>query len=683
MNSLISILIPAYNTAQYLAECIESILSQTYPNIEVIIIDDGSTDDTFAVAEGYLERDSRIRVIHTDHNGVAETRNACLAAAGGDYILFVDSDDWIDKDTCRNLIELAVSRQADIVFSGMNIIRTDGTNCLFGVRSSNFPVGSDTIDGIDYFIRMVETGNSYPMVAGNLYCRRFIVDNNIVFKGEFHEDEYFTPYSLVYARKVSFIPSAPYYYRKRSDSIMHSERNLKARALALGFIAECFAGTLTKDEELVANTRYIRALYAHIINLQNKAANLYELYLHKSKKDLIIIQSERSISSKYGIGTYIRSLCKALIDLSIDIIQIELKAYDINNVVFSAKNGLPCYSFPANEILNLDDSEENEAKYQMGIFYFLASKIGDEHKILCHFNTFNYETLAGLLRERLHARIVFTVHYTDWGFKLYGDKTELIRILESPTNESEIRIKVAHEKERRFLNEKCDCIIAIARHSYESLNSLYGISLERLHLIYNEIAIPSMPSLSYSALRAKYGFDSSDIIIIYAGRITKGKGVFELIEAFSRIAEENPALRLLIAGDGAFVPAMRKCSPYWNRIHFTGFVKPEILVELYALSNLGIVPSLHEEFGYVAAEMAYCGLPVIVNPQGGLYEIASLIEGVVTMPLRTPLSDAIYEAISQHVETFGASKSCFISPHGLVNSFSEQIREIYSDLLCE
>lgn len=680
MESLISVLIPAHKTAQYIPECLESVLSQSYPHIEVIVVDDGSTDDTLVVTESYVALDSRIRVIHTSHNGIAEARNTCLKEADGDYILFVDSDDWIDKDTCRNLLEFAISRQADIVFTGMNIVQTDGTSYMFCDRSANFPQGRDTMTGIDYFIRMVETGCSYPMVAGNLYRRSFIEDNGIEFKGEFHEDEYFTPYSLIYAVKVSLLPYALYYYRKRPNSIMHSEGNLKARALALGYIAGCFADTLTKDEELMANTRYARALYTHIGNLRNEAAELYDYYLIRSQKDLILIQSERSISSQYGIGTYVRHLCEVLIDSCRDVIQVELNVYDAINVAFSVKNGLPCYAFPKSGIPNSGDSERNEAKYQMGVFYYFASRIGNGRKILCHFNAFNYETLAGLLRERLHARIVFTVHYTNWGFSLYGNHTELRRILNSPANDAEVSIRATYEREKKFLNEQCDSVIAIARHSYESLRTIYGLPLKRLHLIYNGIALPPKSSLSRSDLRAKYGFNPSDIIIIFAGRITKGKGVFELIEAFSRIVNDISTARLIIAGDGAFVPAMEKCTPYWNKIHFTGFVKPEILVELYMLSDLGIVPSLHEEFGYVAVEMAYCGLPVLVNPKGGLCEISSLIEGVITLPSGIPLSDAIYEAISNYIETLRKSKCNSTYLNEFVDSFPKRIREVYNHL---
>lgn len=102
MNSKISVLIPAFNTGRYIAECIESIIAQTYRNLEIIIVDDGSIDDTKAIAEHYALNDSRINVVAISHEGVSYARNVCMSHATGEYILFVDSDDWIGDNLCYN-----------------------------------------------------------------------------------------------------------------------------------------------------------------------------------------------------------------------------------------------------------------------------------------------------------------------------------------------------------------------------------------------------------------------------------------------------------------------------------------------------------------------------------------------------------------------------------------------------
>lgn len=121
----ISVLVPAYNTGKYIGECVESILGQTYDDLEIIIVDDGSDDDTLAIANKYAKLDNRIRVITTVHQGVAEARNECLRNATGEYVLFVDSDDWIAPSLCENLYLEAQRTSSDIVFSAMISVSSD------------------------------------------------------------------------------------------------------------------------------------------------------------------------------------------------------------------------------------------------------------------------------------------------------------------------------------------------------------------------------------------------------------------------------------------------------------------------------------------------------------------------------------------------------------------------------
>ena len=149
MNSKISILIPAYNTGRYIAECIESVIAQTYRNLEIIIVDDGSTDNTKAIAERYALNDSRINVVAISHEGVSTARNVCMSHATGDYILFVDSDDWIGDNLCRELIDLATQNYADIVFSAMTVMPEEGNPYLFGDRSGLFK-DAEVLNGKDW-----------------------------------------------------------------------------------------------------------------------------------------------------------------------------------------------------------------------------------------------------------------------------------------------------------------------------------------------------------------------------------------------------------------------------------------------------------------------------------------------------------------------------------------------------
>ena len=116
-NPLVSIIIPVYNVELYVKESIESVLKQTYKNIEIIIVDDGSTDNSLKVCKEVLDTDKRIKVIHQENQGVVKARNKGIELANGDYIMFVDSDDWIDANMVEELVKNMVD--VDIVTSGM------------------------------------------------------------------------------------------------------------------------------------------------------------------------------------------------------------------------------------------------------------------------------------------------------------------------------------------------------------------------------------------------------------------------------------------------------------------------------------------------------------------------------------------------------------------------------------
>lgn len=102
---LVSVIVPVYNVEQYLEKCIDSIINQTYKNLEIILIDDGSTDSSGKICDSYAARDKRIKVIHQENGGLAVVRNIGVSAASGEYIMFVDSDDYIDTEIVQFLYE--------------------------------------------------------------------------------------------------------------------------------------------------------------------------------------------------------------------------------------------------------------------------------------------------------------------------------------------------------------------------------------------------------------------------------------------------------------------------------------------------------------------------------------------------------------------------------------------------
>lgn len=118
MEKRISIIVPIYNVGSYLKQCIESILGQTYPYIDVILVDDGSTDNSGKVCDKYAQCNDNIRVIHKENGGLIRARYTGLCSASTEYVLFVDGDDWIISDTCLQFMEAANRYSPDIVISG-------------------------------------------------------------------------------------------------------------------------------------------------------------------------------------------------------------------------------------------------------------------------------------------------------------------------------------------------------------------------------------------------------------------------------------------------------------------------------------------------------------------------------------------------------------------------------------
>lgn len=149
-DALASILVPVYNKESYLPKCIESVRNQTYKNLEIILVDDGSTDNSLSICNYYAELDDRVKVIHQENQGVSSARNTSLQNCHGLYIFFVDPDDYVDTSLVQDSIEVFERRNADIVLFGMNIMQDDvctgGRDWDVNISSSHLKVISGCID---------------------------------------------------------------------------------------------------------------------------------------------------------------------------------------------------------------------------------------------------------------------------------------------------------------------------------------------------------------------------------------------------------------------------------------------------------------------------------------------------------------------------------------------------------
>ena len=215
MKSLISIVIPVFNTEKQLPRCIESVLGQQMRSIEIVLINDGSTDGSGAICDAYAEKDERVKVFHTPYQGVASTRNEGLQKASCDYIMFVDSDDWVSADFCSEAYQCAVENNADIVMFGFQRsckrlflgegVRTVGTNVPRGYKTKE--------EAIDLLFH--EAGN----YCWNKLWRKSLFQGSSFPDGRLYEDVG-TVYKVVWnAKKVYYLPKPLYHYCSRPGSI--------------------------------------------------------------------------------------------------------------------------------------------------------------------------------------------------------------------------------------------------------------------------------------------------------------------------------------------------------------------------------------------------------------------------------------------------------------------------------
>ena len=209
-----SIIVPVYKVEQYLERCVVSLINQTEKNIEIMLVDDGSPDNCPCLCDIYAEKDIRIQVIHKTNGGLSDARNAGIEKATGEYIMFVDSDDYIELDACEKLVPY-VENKSDII--AMDGIAEGGTVNLehTGIENGRLYNGQE-------FLKSSVLYGRIPMAAWlYVYRRDFLNEHKLRFKkGILHEDEEFTPRAILKADNIINTGIVNYHYIVRENSIM-------------------------------------------------------------------------------------------------------------------------------------------------------------------------------------------------------------------------------------------------------------------------------------------------------------------------------------------------------------------------------------------------------------------------------------------------------------------------------
>lgn len=274
MSAVISVVIPVYKVEQYIDRCVQSVLNQTYSNLEVFLVDDGSPDSCGTICDRYAKEDTRIHVIHKMNGGLSDARNAAIPYCTGEYITFIDSDDYVESEYVERLYSAIKKYDADIsVCSFCQYYLETGKNIYVGGKKEKI------FDPKAAIVSMLLDKDFYTCAWGKLY--KISLFRKVRYpKGKLYEDLATTYRLMMLSSKVVYIPQHLYWYVQRSGSILNSNFNI--RNLDLIEIVEKLESDLMEympEKQAAINYRVVGA-YMDIIRMIENAAirdnNIYE-----------------------------------------------------------------------------------------------------------------------------------------------------------------------------------------------------------------------------------------------------------------------------------------------------------------------------------------------------------------------------------------------------------------------
>lgn len=340
------------------------------------------------------------------------------------------------------------------------------------------------------------------------------------------------------------------------------------------------------------------------------------------KKKKVYIFNGTSRAAVYGIGTYIDQLTNCLKKTDIDFEVVHLYS-EGKEVTVIEKDGYKQISIPAVGSYNTRSSRY----YSSTVAYLLREYIPDDKntQYIFHLNFMTNSYLVTSLRRLFKCKIILVAHYTSWSFSLLGDYEKLKTIISKNTrklDKEEKQIRKSISEDKKMINQ-CDRFVCVAQHTLDSFIDSCNIDATKSFVINNalEDAYIELSDKEKQTVKKKYHIPEATQIILFAGRLDEVKGISSLIKAFKKVLANNPNAHLFIAGEGDFNRWLAEAKDCWARITFTGRLDKKQLYEFYQIANIGIVSSIHEEFGLVAIEMMMHQLPIIVTNTSGLSEI--------------------------------------------------------------
>lgn len=284
MKCKISIIVPVYKVEQYIDDCIKSILSQTLKDFELILVNDGSPDKCGLICDMYSKKDSRVRVIHKNNEGLSAARNSGIEVAKGEYLAFVDSDDYISKYMYEKLYNTAVENKSDIVICNYESVHyTHKLNYELLEHVDKV----ENMSNIQALNKLYETNGVAYIVAWNKLYKKELFDNIRYDKGRVHEDEFIIHKLLYNSNIITYIPDKLYYYRQREGSITSID-NKKNRVDKLAAFKERLEFMYEKNIDYLVKKTAQKYIY-HFFEIYYSIKNNYD---SKNYNELVLLRKD-------------------------------------------------------------------------------------------------------------------------------------------------------------------------------------------------------------------------------------------------------------------------------------------------------------------------------------------------------------------------------------------------------
>lgn len=291
----VSVIVPIYKVESYLDQCVQSIVDQTYKNLEIILVDDGSPDHCPAMCDAWAAKDGRVQVIHKENGGVSSARNAALMIACGDYITFVDADDWIVPQAMETLLNLAACTEADVAMAAFYFAHLDASVPVLCAGKKNEWHGQEILAA---FL----SDEIRPEVCNKLYSRSVI--DNLLFDPsvDYAEDLLFNYQALARATVVASTDAGLYYYLQASGHSSTTAYMTKARAESYRVTAQIVKDLQGSPLAALAVWRYVRTVYALISRVcHSDGSAFFEPYFRIYRSEILSHKSGIFQSNRYSL----------------------------------------------------------------------------------------------------------------------------------------------------------------------------------------------------------------------------------------------------------------------------------------------------------------------------------------------------------------------------------------------